>query len=211
MTDQIPFKKPVPEYRTVVGGIWSDILNAWNASFEGDGDTSEQRVNIKNLDGPLDKGRLKGFYHKVQLVAGESAGVRLASSTPFRVIKTNAKNLQIRYIAGVTAGTFIDTGALNNLNLLVSDDAPVYYDLFDPITYNEDDVLFAGDDEINTPVMTNGNTNFYIIVTNNTNASIDSMFSVSGANTESYLGGFGLTGTTQLDPTTEMSTYNGFN
>ena len=30
----IPYKKPVPEFRTVVNGIWSDILNDWSASFE---------------------------------------------------------------------------------------------------------------------------------------------------------------------------------
>lgn len=31
---EIPFRKPVPEFRTVVNGIWSDILNDWAAAFE---------------------------------------------------------------------------------------------------------------------------------------------------------------------------------
>lgn len=34
MTDEIPFRKPVPVWRTVVNGIWSDILNDWAAAFE---------------------------------------------------------------------------------------------------------------------------------------------------------------------------------
>jgi hypothetical protein len=31
---QIPYRNTPPEFRTVVNGIWSDILNDWQASFE---------------------------------------------------------------------------------------------------------------------------------------------------------------------------------
>ncbi len=35
MSDQlIPFKKPVPVWRTLANGIWTDILNDWSAAFE---------------------------------------------------------------------------------------------------------------------------------------------------------------------------------
>jgi len=31
---EIPYKKPVPSWRSVVAGVWSDILNDWAAAFE---------------------------------------------------------------------------------------------------------------------------------------------------------------------------------
>ena len=43
------FKKPVPESRTIVPGTWSDILDAWLASFDAEGSETEVRVNLKNL------------------------------------------------------------------------------------------------------------------------------------------------------------------
>ena len=42
------WKKPVPTDRTVVDGIWSDILDDWSNSFVNDGDQSALGVNIKN-------------------------------------------------------------------------------------------------------------------------------------------------------------------
>lgn len=49
MSNEIPFRTDVPEYRTIVNGVWSDIQNSWIASFDYSSDsTSEVRVNIKN-------------------------------------------------------------------------------------------------------------------------------------------------------------------
>lgn len=46
---EIPFKQPVPDHRTIVPGVWSDILNNWLVSFDVDGDSTEVRVNLRNL------------------------------------------------------------------------------------------------------------------------------------------------------------------
>jgi len=42
-------KKPVPQDRTIVNGIWLDILDDWANSFVNDGDNSALGVNLKNL------------------------------------------------------------------------------------------------------------------------------------------------------------------
>lgn len=43
------FKKPTPEDRTIVKGIWTDILDDWSDSFEASPPgTTELKVNIKN-------------------------------------------------------------------------------------------------------------------------------------------------------------------
>lgn len=46
---EIPFRQPVPDYRTIVDGIWSDILDKWLASFESaNGVETEVRSKITN-------------------------------------------------------------------------------------------------------------------------------------------------------------------
>ncbi len=50
MSNEIPYRRDVPDHRTIVNGIWSDILNAWLASFDGEGENSEVRVNVKNQE-----------------------------------------------------------------------------------------------------------------------------------------------------------------
>jgi hypothetical protein len=44
----IPYKKDVPDYRTIVPGVWSDLLNDASVTFDSNNDAV--RVNIKNLD-----------------------------------------------------------------------------------------------------------------------------------------------------------------
>ena len=42
----IPYKKEVPDYRTIVPGVWSDILNEWSESLN----NGAQSVSITNTD-----------------------------------------------------------------------------------------------------------------------------------------------------------------
>jgi len=42
------FKKPVPADRTIVDGIWTDILDDWSSSFLNDESGTHQKVNISN-------------------------------------------------------------------------------------------------------------------------------------------------------------------
>jgi len=60
---EIPFKKPVPDFRTIVPGVWSDVLDDVSVTFDIDENTGEVRVNIKNLTeiGAL----LAGFFIKL--------------------------------------------------------------------------------------------------------------------------------------------------
>lgn len=57
MAGEIPFIVNPPDYRTIVPGVWSDILNAWIMSFrvtengvEGSTVTVSQNASITNLD-----------------------------------------------------------------------------------------------------------------------------------------------------------------
>jgi shikimate kinase len=44
------YKQPVPDSRTIVNGIWSDILDNWISSFDVSEELeTELRVNLKNL------------------------------------------------------------------------------------------------------------------------------------------------------------------
>ena len=44
------YKQPVPDNRTIVNGIWSDILDNWISSFDVSEELeTELRVNLKNL------------------------------------------------------------------------------------------------------------------------------------------------------------------
>lgn len=47
---EIPFDREVPDYRTIVPGTWSDILNAQLASFQGNAEWSQVRVDVINTD-----------------------------------------------------------------------------------------------------------------------------------------------------------------
>lgn len=44
-----PLKKDVPHDRTIVPGVWSDLLDDASVTFDIDEETGAVRVNIKNL------------------------------------------------------------------------------------------------------------------------------------------------------------------
>lgn len=44
------YKKDVPEDRTIVPGVWSDLLDDASVTFDIDKSTGAVRVNIKNLE-----------------------------------------------------------------------------------------------------------------------------------------------------------------
>ena len=45
------FKKPVPESRTIVDGIWSDLLDDWSDTFASSESGTVQKVNVDNMAG----------------------------------------------------------------------------------------------------------------------------------------------------------------
>ena len=205
---EIPFKKSVPDYRTVVPGVWSDIQDAWIASFEGVNDDSEVRVNIKNLEAPLEQGRAKAYNKNITLTAGQSYAVKITPSTSFKVNRVNAKGFEIRF-ATLATGTTSDVGQLKNLNLSLDDSTPVFYESLSSASYSIGDVLVSGNDSLDIPMIADGE--LYVIISNGTSATITAPFSIIGGNRSALVGNFGITGDTQLIATTEMSTYNGAN
>ena len=212
MSNEIPFRTDVPEYRTVINGVWSDIQNAWIASFEGNGENSEVRVTDKSLDAPLERGQLKTAYADVTLAAGESYAIELDPSTLFKIKSTTAKGLQIRYTTNITAGTLSDSGSMVGLNLTAeSATSPVFLNNYSSVSFSQSDVLIAADDMIEVPLLIDNSNGFYVIITNNTTSSVDGLLTILGATQEELLGNFGLLASTELTPSTEMSTYNGIN
>lgn len=111
-----PFKKPVPEDRTIVDGIWLDILDDWSASFETSarGNTANkvfvQDQTTESLDVPflLDRGpftldgdtiRDSRFFDALTghgIVVGET--IELADSATFmqaKVLDVVLDNIEI--------------------------------------------------------------------------------------------------------------------
>ena len=207
---EIPFKRPVPEYRSIVNGVWSDIQDAWVASFEGTGANSEIRVSDKSLEAPLERGLLKGYSKTVNIENGKSVSIYLTPSTDFTLIEASGKNLEIRYVT-TAGGTVDDIGDMLNLNFSVNGSTPVFYQSEFDVTYSDSDILIGGVDSVKTPIAFDNSTNFHVVFTNNTGQDYFGLISLTGKNANALEGNFGITGNTNLTAATEMSTYNGAN
>lgn len=209
---EIPFNRDVPEYRTIVPGWWSDLLNAQLASYEGVGEFSEQRVNVKKTseESAVDDGALKALALSLTLEAGESAGVKLMSSTAARIVEADGAGLDVRY-ANNLSGNIEQIGSLTNLDLTGSNLGAVFYDQYSSVTFSHSDVIIAKRDRVLNSLKFDGDAAVYVIFTNSGAEQLTAVASVTTKNLEAQVGEYGLAGTTQIEPDTEMSTYNGAN
>jgi hypothetical protein len=188
------------------------VLDPWQASFEGAGTKAELRVVNQDLEAPLERGQLKTFYAEASLDSGQSIAFRVIPSTLFKVIDTLAPGLQVKYSTAITGGALSGSREMVSLNLTSpSISSPAFVESYSAVTFDQSDVLIAGQGDLNIPLLINSETSFYAIVTNNTGATISGLVSILGNNRESLVGDFGLSANTEITPSTEMSIYNGIN
>ena len=97
-------------------------------------------------------------------------------------------------------------GSSRSLNLSVDNGYRAFYDKFKDPVFAESDVILSGQAPINTEVFSEGDV--FIVVKNNTSNTVTDSFSAGLQSVGAFTTPYGLTASTALTATTEMSIYD---
>ena len=201
------YKKPVPENRTIVPGSWSDLLDAQSQAFNTDsvGVTS---INVSD-QGSLNAGVLAGTMHAVHrdftLLAGDSVGFKIQAAGGAFLRFVNADALTVKYATSFT-GLLVKLGGSKSLNRSVDIGYKAYYAEYKNLTLNDDDVILSGAAPFSYGIYSDGD--IYIVITNNTTSTVTDAFSAGLQSVGDFAVPYGLSASTVLSATTEMSIYD---
>lgn len=151
-------------------------------------------------------GQSYGTSKELTVAAGASISVKVVHNAEAAVIAfSRAKGLTIEYYNGNVSGNLIDTSAGVPLNQTLTPAFELAFEYYDGEASGTH--ILSNVDEMQEPIVINGGGT--IEFKNQTSEDITVYFSIG----VSYLGDltapYMLTSTTQLESTTEMSTYNG--
>ena len=149
-------------------------------------------------------GELKVISRDLDLNAGDSIGFKITGTGGTFIKFIHAEGFNIKYLETLT-GTISATGNAKSLNLTGNDDFVVDYVEYSSVSLNLADVVMSHASELNIGIYSDNEV--YAIITNDTAATISSAFTIGVEKIHDFTSTLGLVPTTNLTPTTEMSTY----
>lgn len=201
------YKKIAPENRTIVPGTWSDLLDLQSQAFN-TGNGGVTSLNVSNQDS-LDASVLSGTIHAVHndftLLAGESVGYKIRAAGGTFVRFVYADSLTVKYVTSFT-GLPVSLGSSRPLNQSVDNGYHAYFGRYTNLVLSEDDVILSGGAPLSLGIYSDDD--LYIVVTNNTAATVTDSFSAGLQSVGSFAIPYGLQSNTALTATTEMSLYD---
>ena len=201
------YTNPVPDSRTIVPGAWSDLLDKQLSAHTtaAVGTVSVSISDVNSVAQAVLNGAMHAVNNEITLLSGESVGfkVRAAGGTFVRFV--NADGLTVKYVTSFT-GLILLLGSSRSLNLSVDNGYRAFYDKFKDPVFADSDVILSGQAPINTEVFSENDV--FIVVKNNTLNTVTDNFSVGLQSVGAFTAPFGLTATTVLTPTTQMSIYD---
>ena len=201
------YTNPVPDSRTIVPGAWSDLLDKQLSAHTtaAVGTVSVSISDVNSVAQAVLNGAMHAVNNEITLLSGESVGfkVRAAGGTFVRFV--NADGLTVKYVTSFT-GLILLLGSSRSLNLSVDNGYRAFYDKFKDPVFADSDVILSGQAPISTEVFSENDV--FIVVKNNTLNTVTDNFSVGLQSVGAFTAPFGLTATTVLTPTTQMSIYD---
>jgi hypothetical protein len=204
------YTNPVPDSRTIVPGAWSDLLDK-QLSAHTTGAAGTVSVSISDVNSVAQavlSGSVQAVNNEFTLLAGESVGFRIRAAGGTFVRFANADGLTVKYVTSFT-GLLLLLGSSKSLNVSIDNGYRAFYEKFKDPVFAESDVILSGQAPINTEMFSENDV--FIVVKNNTSNTVTDSFSAGLQSVGAFTAPYGLTATTALTATTEMSTFNGIN
>jgi hypothetical protein len=204
------YTNPVPDSRTIVPGAWSDLLDKQLSTHTTDS-AGKVSVNVSDTNTVAQavlSGEMHAVNNEITLLAGESVGFKIRAAGGTFVRFVNADGLTIKYVTSFT-GLLLLLGSSKSLNVSIDNGYRAFYDKFKDAAFAESDVILSGQAPINTEMFSENDV--FIVVKNNTSNTVTDSFSAGLQSVGAFTVPYGLTATTALTTTTEMSTFNGLN
>lgn len=204
MTD---YTKPVPANRTIIPGTWSDVMDAQSQSYnKGNGGVTSLNVSDVNS---IDLSVLNGTVHAVNkdftLLPEESVGFKIRAAGGTFVRFAYADGLTIKYVTSFE-GLLVSLGSSRRLNQSIDNGYKAYYRQYNNLVFSDNEVILSGRAPINPGIYSDGDV--YIVVQNNTSETVSDAFSAGLQSVGDFTIPYGLTGSTLLTGSTDMSIYD---
>jgi hypothetical protein len=197
---------PIPIDRTIIPGMWSDLMDLQRASYKTDagGTTSLNISDSNSVAGAVLIGSMHAVNNEFTIEAGDSVGFKIRAAGGTFVRFANADGLTIKYVTSFT-GNLLLLGSSRSLNLTIDNGYRAFYDKYDELVFLDKEVILSGQAPINTELYANNDV--YIVVKNNTAQTVTDSFSAGLQSVGEFTFPFGLYPNTTLTSTTEMLTY----
>jgi hypothetical protein len=197
---------PIPIDRTIVPGMWSDLMDLQRAAYDTDagGTTSLNISDSNSVAGAVLIGLMHAVNNEFTVEAGDSVGFKIRAAGGTFVRFANADGLTIKYVTSFT-GNLLLFGSSRSLNLAIDNGYRAFYDKYDELVFLDKEVILSGQAPINTELYANNDV--YIVVKNNTAQTVTDSFSAGLQSVGEFTFPFGLYPDTALTSTTEMLNY----
>lgn len=187
---------------------YKKLLNKWlNKTHTIGSPDLDALIDISNSTsasyGPV-SGDLKVISRDLTLLSGDSIGFKITSSGGTFIKFIHAEEFNIKYLSNIE-GNAINIGNAKSLNLTNNGDYVAHYLELSDVLYNNEDIVISHASPLDTGIYSDNEV--YAVITNDTAATISSAFTIGVQKIDDFTGTFGLIPTSDLQPTTEMSTY----
>jgi hypothetical protein len=201
------YTNPVPENRTIVPGAWSDLLDKQLSTHTTDS-AGKVSVNVSDTN-TVAQAVLSGTMHAVNneftLAPGASVGFRIRAAGGTFVRFANADGLTVKYVTSFT-GSLLLLGSSRSLNRTIHNGYRAFYSKYTNPVFNDNEIILSGQAPLNTELFSNDEV--YVVVKNNTSETVSDNFSAGLQSVGTFTAPYGLTATTALTATTQMSIYD---
>jgi hypothetical protein len=201
------YTNPVPENRTIVPGTWSDLLDKQLSTHTIDS-AGKVSVNVSDAN-TVAQAVLSGTMHAVNdeitLLAGESVGYKIRAAGGTFVRFVNADGFTVKYLTSFD-GLIFGLGVSKSLNRTTENGYRAFYTKYINLIALDSEVILSGRAPMSTEVF--GASEVYIQIKNNTGETVTDNFSAGLQSVGEFTTPYGLTATTALTATTQMSIYD---
>jgi len=205
MTDYLD---PVPEDRTIVPGIWSDFMDRQLASKNSNPYFySFNSVQVGLFDNAILQGNAISVSKELNLAANSVISIKLVKNVESVITYATANGLFVSYVDGDVSGNLFAVSSGARLNTLATPNNESSFEFYDGAATGT--LAATEKDRINLIFVINGLG--VIQLENKTAEPISTIFSCGVAALSEPVLPYMLTVDTLLEPTTEMSIYNGTN
>jgi hypothetical protein len=201
------YTNPVPDNRTIVPGAWSDLLDKQLSAHTTDeaGTVSVSISDVNSVAQAVLSGSMQAVNNEFTLLSGESVGFRIRAAGGTFVRFANADGLTVKYVTSFT-GSLLLLGSSRSLNRTINNGYRAFYTKYVNPVFNNEEIILSGQAPLNTELFSVNQV--YVVVKNNTSQTVSDNFSAGLQSVGTFTAPYGLTATTALTATTQMSIYD---
>ena len=201
------YVNPTPDNRTIVPGTWSDLLDKQLSAHTtaAVGTVSVSISDVNSVAQAVLNGAMHSVNNEFTLAPGASVGFRIRAAGGTFARFANADGLTIKYVTSFT-GLLLLLGSSRSLNRTIDNGYRAFYSKYVNVIFDSKEVILSGQAPITTEIFSQNQ--IYIVVKNNTTTTVTDNFSAGLQSVGAFTAPYGLSATTALTATTQMSIYD---